>query len=126
MFTYAKKGAFVGCSMEPVGRKRSEVFHGVALRSRRVSGTGQRLCGLGPPGLTAPVLPLCVSIRHFCLQMRALGRAKQLQGLEVCISSAQVSPGAGRGPFSSALHQGTGISHLFWSSEHGVEGGGSS
>lgn len=112
--------------MGPVGRKRSEAFHGVALRSRRVSGTGQRLCGLGLPGLTAPVLPLLVSIRHFCLQMRALGRAKQLQGLEVCIPSAQVSPGAGRGPFSSALHQGTGISHLFWSSEHGVEGGGSS
>ena len=97
---YAKKGAFIGCLMGPVGRKCSEAFQEAdAEKQKDVRSQGSASVVSALQDSWTSVLPLRVSIRHFCLQRGVLGQAKQLHGLGVYVISAQVSMGAGRRPF---------------------------
>lgn len=82
--------------MGPVVRKCSEAFHGAdAEKQKDVRNQGSASVVSALQDSRTPVLPLHVSIRHFCLQTGALGQAKQLHGLGVYVISAQVSTGAG-------------------------------
>lgn len=116
-----KRGHSLGVLWDQWAGNAVRPCKGLTLRSRRMSEPGQRLCGLGPPGLMA-LCPASLCLHQAFLSAEGCaGPGQTAPGPRSLNHLSSGEPGGWARPLQFCFPPGTGVSHLFWSSGHAVE-----